>query len=307
MFGSFPRQAPTVAERTAANRRLFSTVTAGYERAVVLLSLGRDPYWKARLVGGLELADGARCLDVGCGTGTLARAVAAASPTSRVIGLDRVWPMLDVARRRAAGLSNLRLTQQSMDCLGLQPQSIDAVVAAYALRNAPDLHATLAELSRVLRPGGQLAFLDFVPSPRGWERRLQRGVVTLWGACCGLAVLHSAAAGLAIVRSMRLYPDRDALSAMLVACGFTPPAFRMFAMNAIGIGVCRRRSSAVQDDQAKLASTPRSAEPELVEVSLPDARQRDQAHPVQVVAEPSLEPIGLARSVEREIHRTSGG
>ena len=93
-------------------------------------------------------------LDAGCGGGLVAKGLAAAGAT--VVGLDRSAASLGVARRAVGG--GLLPVAGRLERLPLADASVDAVVAADVLEHVPDLPAAVAELARVLRPGGRLLF-----------------------------------------------------------------------------------------------------------------------------------------------------
>ncbi|HET6748018.1 MAG TPA: bifunctional 2-polyprenyl-6-hydroxyphenol methylase/3-demethylubiquinol 3-O-methyltransferase UbiG [Actinomycetes bacterium] len=103
-------------------------------------------------------------LDAGCGGGLVARELAAAGAT--VVGLDRSLGSLGVARR-AAGPA-FRPVQGRMERLPFADGVFDAVVAADVLEHVPDLPAAVAELARVLAPGGRLAFDTINRTPWSW-------------------------------------------------------------------------------------------------------------------------------------------
>ncbi|EYF00927.1 flavin reductase [Chondromyces apiculatus] len=106
----------------------------------------------------------ARCLDLGCGPGTLTRKLAAGS--REALGVDSSAAMVTRAslRARAAGLANVRYEEASLVALPCEAGSFDVVVAANALFHAPVPRELLREAARVLRPGGRLGLLE--PSSR---------------------------------------------------------------------------------------------------------------------------------------------
>ena len=226
--------------RDLENQQLFSTIAPRYERAVELLSFGQDARWKADLIAELDLAEGSFVLDIGCGTGTLGRAASEQLGNVRVVGADVVLPMLTLAQARGAALSHYYVTQQDMEQLGIKNASVQAVIAAYVLRNAPNLQETLREIARVLEPGGQFVFLDFVRSPNPVFRAIQDVIIGAWATICGVFVFDDARSGLAIPRSLQQYPDRAALADIVVSSGLTAPTFRLRAFGSVGIGLCRK-------------------------------------------------------------------
>lgn len=119
-----------------------------------------------RTVERLALAPGAVVLDVGCGSG--ASALPAASivgPSGRVIGVDLAERLLDRARAKAeqAGLRNVEFRYGDMEALGFPDGMFDAVISAFSIFFVPDMVKQVAELWRMVRPGGQLAITTWGP------------------------------------------------------------------------------------------------------------------------------------------------
>ncbi len=131
-----------------------------------MLSLGQDPLWRRFLVSRLP-ADRGHVLDVATGTGLVAAELL--RDGFRVTGLDQSDEMLAIARRRLGG--EAELVQASAEAIPFPDASFDHVTFTYLLRYVDDPGATLAELARVVRPGGTIASLEF-GVPRGPARPL---------------------------------------------------------------------------------------------------------------------------------------
>jgi demethylmenaquinone methyltransferase/2-methoxy-6-polyprenyl-1,4-benzoquinol methylase len=153
-------------ERTRHARRLFAGIAPEYDRMGVVLSLGQDPRWRRFLVSRVNAIPGSWVLDVATGTGLVA--VELAARNLRVVGLDQSPAMLRraaAAVRRAGLEERVRLVLGQAQALPFPDASFDSLTFTYLLRYVDDPAATLAELARVLRPGGVMAGLEFhVPS-----------------------------------------------------------------------------------------------------------------------------------------------
>jgi demethylmenaquinone methyltransferase/2-methoxy-6-polyprenyl-1,4-benzoquinol methylase len=152
-----------------------------------IMSFGQDGRWRRFLRSRVEPAAGGRALDVATGTGLVAIELARRGPVD-VVGLDQSPEMLGGAR---ASIHRERLENRISLCAGqaerlpFDDESFDAVTFTYLLRYVEDPPATLAELSRVLRPGGTLAGLEFYVPERSWLRvpwhAYTRGLLPLIG------------------------------------------------------------------------------------------------------------------------------
>jgi ubiquinone/menaquinone biosynthesis methyltransferase len=226
------------AAKRALNEELFGLLAPRYDFINVVLSLGRDQAWKRLLVSCLpERAD--CCLDLACGTGDITFQLAAKYPGAKIVGLDLTEEMLKVARRRSR-LSALLFVRADMERISLADASVDVLTGGYALRNAPHLESALEEVRRVLKPGGTAAFLDFSKPASPWLQRLECRLLDLWSRLWGRLLHGDAEAYGYIAESLREYPDRAALHAMLSAHGFTLVYSRRFYLGVLELTVAQR-------------------------------------------------------------------
>lgn len=139
---------------------IFADLGPTYERAGAVLSFGQDPRWRRFLVS--RVPRGANVLDVATGTGAVARLLLDRGCT--VTGLDQSEGMLREARRRLG--DRAVFLQGRAETLPFPDASFDALTFTYLLRYVDDPPAVLRELTRVVRPGGTVAMLEFfVPRP----------------------------------------------------------------------------------------------------------------------------------------------
>ena len=114
----------------------------------------------AAYLGDLDLADGARLLEIGCGTGAIARVLAAWPGVGEVLGVDPSPILLTRAHELSEGIANLSFEQGDGRRLTLPDAVFDAVVLHRVLSHVPEPDAILAEAHRVMRKGGQLVVFD---------------------------------------------------------------------------------------------------------------------------------------------------
>ena len=145
-------------------RRMFGQIAPRYDRMNHLLSMQTDRYWRFRTVRIVPPQGSAPILDVCCGTGDLAFAYRRRSDASApVVATDFCHEMLCVARKRLERSKLDRMTFLEADTLHLpfRADTFQIVSVAFGLRNVVDTDGGLAEMTRVCRPGGHVAVLEF--------------------------------------------------------------------------------------------------------------------------------------------------
>lgn len=143
-------------------RAYFSRIASRYDLANHLLSGGIDVLWRLRAAKIVQQWDPSSILDLATGSGDLARTLQRACPKALLVGADFCEPMLQVAR--AKKLPNL-VVADALE-LPFAAHSFEVVTVAFGLRNMASWTAALAEMHRVLTPGGHLLILDFgMPNP----------------------------------------------------------------------------------------------------------------------------------------------
>ena len=197
-------------------RRLFATIADRYDLITRVLSYGQDARWKAKLVAMANVKDGERALDLACGTGDIAFAVAERG--ARTTGLDITHRMLQLASSRSSRVS---LITGDMTTLPFRSDSFDLVTTGYGLRNVPDLDAAIAEIARVLRPRGRLLSLDFNRPESAVIRAAYLTYLTAVGATLGWILHRDPDTYRYIPASIRRYPGARGVAVKLVARGFT--------------------------------------------------------------------------------------
>ncbi|MDB6110657.1 MAG: Demethylmenaquinone methyltransferase [Pedosphaera sp.] len=210
-------------QRAARVNDLFATIAPRYDLINDLQSFGLHRYWKQRLVKLAKGRPGERALDLCCGTGDVAFALARQGMD--VTGLDFSEPMLAVADQRLKSQSSrekadeggagVRFLRGDAQHIPFPDASFDVVTISYGLRNLADWEAGLREMRRVVRPGGRLLVLDFGKP----ENALWRGIYFSYLKCfvpllgrllCGDADTHGY-----ILESLKHYAAQKGVAAKM--------------------------------------------------------------------------------------------
>lgn len=160
---------PETSGKEQAVFQIFQKIADRYDRSNVLISFGLQKGWKRMLTGRLlgSLPEGAKVLDVCCGTGDIALELSRARRDLRVTGLDFSPAMLKAAEKRRRGRKNVRFLRGNAMALPFRDATFDAAVISFGLRNTADYGQTLREMARVVKEDGVVACLDsFVPGMR---------------------------------------------------------------------------------------------------------------------------------------------
>jgi demethylmenaquinone methyltransferase/2-methoxy-6-polyprenyl-1,4-benzoquinol methylase len=248
MKGATPQGARTEREAAAWVQGMFGRVAHRYDLANHLLSFNIDRLWRARTVRRVRdilARREARVLDLCCGTGDLAIALARAGGAT-VAGSDFCHPMLTaacakMARRRVPAL----LFEADALTLPLRDGSLDLVAVAFGFRNLANYEAGLAEMRRVLKPGGMAAILEFSrPSNRlfaalynVYSRRL---LPTIGGFVSGSRDAYQY-----LPDSVRKFPGAAELAEDMRRAGFAEVRYEFFTGGIVALhtGVARRAES----------------------------------------------------------------
>lgn len=249
MTGAAPEGA--AAERDAARwvRTMFGRVARRYDLANHLLSANVDRHWRAHTVRRLRpilTRSDARVLDLACGTGDLLLAMERESKRA-LIGSDFCHPMLQAARAKLAR-NGFHSSLLEADALALPAanETFDLITIAFGFRNFANYFSALAELRRVLRPGGVLAILEFTQPPNrlfalayNWYSR--RILPLLGGLISGAPDAYRY-----LPESVRKFPDAPELAAWLERAGFSRVDWEYLSFGIAALHLARAGESGVK-------------------------------------------------------------
>ena len=233
---------------------VFGRIAPRYDLMNRLMTAGLDRRWRRLAAVEAALAPGDRALDVCCGTGDLALALAELWPGADVTGLDFTAEMLDIAREKAvargegavagetvaggrASATSPRFVQGDLLSLPFADGEFAAVTVGWGVRNVPDLPRALAEMARVTRPGGRVVCLESTRPPEGIGRRFHQVWFERLVPALGRLVAGEGSAYEYLPASVQDFPDADRLSALLAAAGLTRVRYRRLGFGAVALHV----------------------------------------------------------------------
>lgn len=214
-------------------RAMFDRISPVYDVMNHAMTAGLDRRWR-RLAAETVVRPGDAVLDACCGTGDLA--IAAERAGGRVTGLDFSEQMLVRARGKS---DSVEWVLGDVTALPFDDASFDAVTVGFGIRNVPDLEAGLAELARVLRPGGRVACLE-ITRPEGMLKPFFRlwfdGLVPLAGK-----ILPGGRAYSYLPASVRRFPGPSDLAAAFGRAGFDGVGWKLMGGGIVALHVGTKR------------------------------------------------------------------
>ncbi|MEW5974433.1 MAG: ubiquinone/menaquinone biosynthesis methyltransferase [Acidobacteriota bacterium] len=238
--------------------RMFATIAPRYDRVTVWLSFGMDRKWKRQLVEMAAIQPDFQILDMACGTGDIAFLMAERLKGGRVTGVDLVPEMLAIARSRCrAPLQEKILFEQGdIQQLPYPDRSFERITVGYGVRNVPDIPRLLAEVYRLLSPGGQFLSLDFGKPDHRLYRRAYLAYLTIVGSTFGWLLHRDPDVYRYIPESLKLYPGQRGVRDLMSAAGFVETGIVNFLSGAIAINYGSK--PAAQDGGAEARKEDRS-------------------------------------------------
>jgi len=216
-------------QRAARVNELFAAIAPRYDLINDVQSFGLHRRWKRRVAELAAVQPGDRALDLCCGTGDLALALAQRG--AQVVGLDFTGQMLAVAEKRRKGpgfrepenpqpaIRNPQFVQGDAQRTPFRDAEFDLVTVGYGLRNLASWETGLSEMVRVAKPGGRLLVLDFGKPDHPLWRSVYFSYLKLFVPLLGLAFCRNAAAYAYILESLKHYPAQRGVAARMHELG----------------------------------------------------------------------------------------
>jgi len=207
-------------EHASRVREMFSTIAARYDFLNHVLSGNVDKRWRRVVANRVreKLSSSSACiLDVACGTGDLSLTLFEITGAG-VVGTDFCRPMLNIAAGKTSG--RIRFIEGDALDLPFRDGTFDAATIAFGLRNLSNVESGLAELSRVLKPGGWVAVLEFSRPANAILRPMFNLYFRKLLPWMGGLVSGSLSAYTYLPASVQKFPDQSQLSLLMEQAGF---------------------------------------------------------------------------------------
>lgn len=212
--------------------RMFDNIAWRYDFLNHFLSFGIDRRWRKRAIHILSQASPETILDVACGTGDLSIEALKLKPR-KIIGVDISEGMLAKGREKL-GEKNLEniitLVQGDSEALQFDDQSFDAAMVAFGVRNFEDLNQGLAEMLRVLKPGGLLVVLEFSKPRSSFFKNIFNFYFFRILPFFGSLFSKDASAYRYLPASVNAFPDRINFLDIMRKTGFTDTGYEELTM-----------------------------------------------------------------------------
>lgn len=208
---------------------MFDEIAPQYDRLNRLMSFGMDKGWRKKGILKLKALNPKKILDVATGTGDLAIEAYKLLRPDRVLGVDISEGMMKIGREKVAaeGLpEQIQFEWQDCTDLHLAPDSFDAAMVAFGVRNFEDLDKGLQNILRVLRPGGQLMILE-LSTPEHFPMKqayhiYSRYIIPMMGR----RISKSKEAYTYLPRSIEAFPQNKEMKAILEKNGFRTAEYK---------------------------------------------------------------------------------
>ena len=224
----------TGSERSRYVQAMFTRIAHRYDRMNRLMTAGQDVRWRREVIQRAGLPSNGYLLDLGAGTGDLAREALRQHPASRAVAADFTLEMMRMGRRR---LETAHLVWSAADALQLPyPQdTFDAVVSGFLLRNVIDIRQALREQYRLLKPGGRVVSLDTTRPPANILSPVINLYLHVVIPTLGELVTGDSDAYKYLPDSTEAFLGAEQLASRMIAAGFREVGFRRVMFGTVAI------------------------------------------------------------------------
>lgn len=215
---------------------MFDAIAFKYDFLNGFLSIGIDKYWRRKALTSFDVNKTKVLLDVATGTADVAILAAKKLKPEQIKGIDISEGMLKVGREKikAEKLENIiELMEADAEAIPFADNVFDGATVAFGVRNFENLEKGLLEIARVLKPGGKLVILEFSRPKSFIIAPLYKFYMHVATPFFGNLFAKNKTAYSYLTRSAEVFPERDALTAVLMRCGFKNADWK-----ALTFGIC---------------------------------------------------------------------
>jgi len=224
----------TGADQARYVQAMFSRIARRYDLMNRLMTVGQDTRWRREVIHRAHLPPGGRLLDLGAGTGDLAREAEHRAPASWVVAADFTLEMMRVGRAQYS-FTQLNWLAADALCLPVPNETFDAVVSGFLLRNVIDVGQCLGEQYRVLKPRGYLVALDTTRPPKNFLRPLIDFYLQIIIPNLGRIITGEADAYTYLPETTRSFFEAEQLADIMKEAGYSQVGFRRLMFGTIAI------------------------------------------------------------------------
>ena len=209
---------------------MFDDVAPNYDRTNAVMSVGNSALWRIATVRAVDPKAGERILDLAAGTGTSSAALARSGAT--VVAVDLSPGMIAEGRKRHP---RIEFVEANGERLPFGDDEFDAVTISFGLRNIEHPQVALAEMYRVLKPGGRLVICEFSKPPRALFRTGYQVYTKFAMPIIAKVTSSNSEAYDYLAESIRNWPDQGTLSQWIRGVGFTRVAYRNLTAGVVAL------------------------------------------------------------------------
>jgi len=218
--------------------KMFSGIAPWYDFLNHLLSLQRDVLWRQELVQGLHLSPGSTILDLAAGTLDVSLEIVRQKPESVVAAADFSLAMLAKGKDKltpGAATGSILPVAADAYALPFPAAHFDALTIAFGVRNLPDRLTALREMHRVLRPGGTLGILEFIPPDKGWLQAMYKLYLNGLLPIIGRLFSQHAFAYSYLAESINQFPRAEEFCGLMSEAGFSQVRYAILTFGIVSL------------------------------------------------------------------------
>ncbi len=215
---------------------MFNSIASRYDFLNRFLSAGIDKTWRRKAIKELKEVHPKLLLDVATGTGDLAITAAEILNPEKILGIDISEGMLELGREKIKKLNlenKIELSAGDSETINYQNSSFDAISVAFGVRNFEDLEKGLAEMLRVLKPGGKISILEFSKPKAFVFKGMYNLYMRIIAPGFGKLVAKNKEAYDYLNNSVQAFPDRENFVSIMAKAGFKKTYYK-----SLSLGIC---------------------------------------------------------------------